>query len=165
MDRWTAPSIFIHRIPHVSHLKICPSVSSMCQWVNEKVSGRKKKPLFEHLKMNGRPEIVVERDKLRDISRLGVKTTDRLMVIHPVCGSRQEITLCQIYKCFGFVKLVASRQLPSLSLSLTSHYLFLLSVSTLCLFVYVFCYRTTGHQSLLKSLNGQLVKWEALVFC
>lgn len=79
MDRWTAPSIFIHRIPHVSHVKICLSASGMCQRVNEKVSGRKKKGLFEHPNMSSRSKIVTEGDKLKDVSSLGVKMADRWM--------------------------------------------------------------------------------------
>lgn len=55
MDRWTGPSIFIHGMPRVSHVKLCLSESSMCQWVNEKVSEwkRRSKTVIKGAKIYG----------------------------------------------------------------------------------------------------------------
>lgn len=76
-DGQMAPSIFIHRIPHVSHVKICLSASSVCQWVKGKVS--EKKNSLNIRTWAARPKTVTERDKLRDISSVGVKMADRWM--------------------------------------------------------------------------------------
>lgn len=76
VDRWTAPSIFMHI--HVSHVKICLSVSSMCRWVNGKVSWREKKHYSCIWTWEVSPK-VAEGDKFGVISSLGVRMADRWM--------------------------------------------------------------------------------------